>query len=307
MFKNLKADDAYWLAPLVISAVFDIVVVIHSCAAYGPSYAPAGLLLAICSGIVGTFFGFLFGIPRSLAASDVGSSGGPARSSRRKYATNTNLEQISDWLTKAILTMSLVGATSIWEGSQNAAKVIAPLVAPAGAGSATAFVLIVWYLFLVNGFLGGYLWTRVALTQDFRESEDDALQTPEYYEGLMHAYLYRTPNGYQRTLEIAEEYKTEYGDSLTGRMCLYLACAHAQQYTALSNRTGEEAKRDAATAKAKVLQNAELSMKMERENIGLIKQLWTPGPNDDPNGDFVIFKEDAEFKALMQQHVKGIE
>lgn len=307
MFKKPRADDAYWLAPLVISAVFDIVLVIHSCAVYGPSYAPAGLLLAICSGIIGTFFGFLFGIPRSLAAGDGGSSGGSPRSSRQRYATNTNLEQISDWLTKAILTMSLVGATSIWRGSQDAANIIAPLVAPAGEASAVAFVLVVWYLFLVNGFLGGYLWTRVALTQDFRESEDEALQTPEYYEGLMHAYLYRTPNGYQRTLEIAEEYRVEYDDSLTGRMCLYLACAHAQQYTALTNRTGEEAKRDAATAKTKVLQNAELSMKMERENIGLIKQLWAPGPNDDPNGDFVIFKEDAEFKALMRQYVKEAE
>ena len=61
------------------------------------------------------------------------------------------------------------------------------------------------------------------------------------------------------------------------------------------------------TAKTKALQNGELSMKIAQENVDLIKQPWTSGPNDDPNGNFVIFKEDAEFKALMRQCVKEIE
>ncbi len=53
----------------------------------------------------GGLFGFLFGIPRSLQAQkdEVAASGRePAAEKPSGYGPNTNLEQISDWLTKIL-------------------------------------------------------------------------------------------------------------------------------------------------------------------------------------------------------------
>src|SRR5262245_39605657 len=106
------------------------------------------LLLASAAG--GGILGFLFGIPRQLqqantqirqtaaaaapggnAASSNGANGasehsGEARAvaaTSRLYGNNTNLEEISDWITKIIVGISLVQATTILnkvgEASQN--------------------------------------------------------------------------------------------------------------------------------------------------------------------------------------------
>jgi hypothetical protein len=71
------------------------------------SVASVSLLLAGASTFVGGLLGFLFGIPRTLQqeganapveANAAAASGSAA--SRIEYRINTNLEQISDWLTK---------------------------------------------------------------------------------------------------------------------------------------------------------------------------------------------------------------
>jgi hypothetical protein len=49
---------------------------------------------------------------------------------------------------------------------------------------------------------------------------------------------------------------------------------------------------------------AEAAMKLEPENKGLIYNLWRPGLNDDPNGDFTIFRNDKEFQELMTRYVR---
>src|SRR4051794_2430267 len=53
---------------------------------------------AIAAGAIGGVTGFLFGIPK--ARSDVNSAGTNAGG---QFKPNTNLEQISDWLTKTIV------------------------------------------------------------------------------------------------------------------------------------------------------------------------------------------------------------
>jgi hypothetical protein len=86
--------------------------------------------LEVASAIIGAFLGFLFGIPRSLqhaarqtasgaetkvemnastakGLNDTNNANG-ANATRRFFATNTNLEDISDWITKIIVGLSLV-------------------------------------------------------------------------------------------------------------------------------------------------------------------------------------------------------
>lgn len=73
-----------------------------------------GLLIAGASLAAGLLIGFLFGIPRTLQKesqpSDAVKAEGPETGT---YGVNTNLEQISDWLTKIIVGVGLVQLTVI--------------------------------------------------------------------------------------------------------------------------------------------------------------------------------------------------
>jgi hypothetical protein len=81
------------------------------------------LLICLASGLVGGFFGFLFGIPRRVSA-DGGTADGKTTDGKTTvdtgaaaaYALSTNLTQVSDWLTKAIIGISLVEAKNAYDG-----------------------------------------------------------------------------------------------------------------------------------------------------------------------------------------------
>ncbi len=83
-----------------------------------------GVLLAGASALVGGALGFLFGIPRTLqqeggspsaeANPEGAEAGGPTH--RIDYRVNTNLEQISDWLTKILVGVSLTQISEIRDG-----------------------------------------------------------------------------------------------------------------------------------------------------------------------------------------------
>lgn len=120
----------------------------------------SGLLLASASILSGGFFGFLFGIPRSKQVQDAGiiadGNGG------RQYVENTNLEQISDWLTKIIIGLTLVQYQQISDFIANAGNNFGPvfITNSNSAISQSVAVAIIIYFFL-TGFLFFYLWTRI--------------------------------------------------------------------------------------------------------------------------------------------------
>ena len=87
------------------------------------SVVATGVAAAGASAFVGGLLGFLFGIPRALqgdhpdgprAADGSGRDGLPAAS----YRANTNLEQISDWLTKILVGVGLVQIGEIADQAQ---------------------------------------------------------------------------------------------------------------------------------------------------------------------------------------------
>ncbi len=67
------------------------------------------LILSLASLLVGVLFGFLFGIPRLNRNYDPRGDGGRTT----KYMPNTNLEDVSDWLTKIIIGVTLTQLTNI--------------------------------------------------------------------------------------------------------------------------------------------------------------------------------------------------
>jgi hypothetical protein len=133
-------------------------------------------IIALTSTIVGAFIGFIFGIPRTPAAKD-----------SENIAANTNLEEISDWITKIIVGVSLVQLNQLSGGIVELGNTLAH-----GLGdhpSSFVFSVSTMIFYFVGGFFLGYLWSRIYLPKilltsmeegyrrKMKEKENELLET----------------------------------------------------------------------------------------------------------------------------------
>lgn len=124
--------------------------------------AGIGFLLAGAAGTGGLLMGFLFGIPRTLQGQQQANSG-------TSYQINTNLEQISDWLTKIIVGVTLIQIGEIPKLLMELNEYVARRL-PRGAVE-EPFVGMVVVFAAVLGFLIGYLATRLYVSRAFRAAD----------------------------------------------------------------------------------------------------------------------------------------
>jgi hypothetical protein len=141
----------------------------------GWSCAVALLWAGACL-VTGALVGFLFGIPKEVqgdakpasAATVAQASAQPSAAYEQRV--NTNLEQVSDWLTKIIVGLGLVELRNIPDHLQSIAAFLARSYdskqCPA-FGNCPAFGGAVTVYFAVVGFFGGYLLTRLFLAPAF--------------------------------------------------------------------------------------------------------------------------------------------
>jgi len=125
------------------------------------------LLFAFAAMAAGAAVGFLFGIPRTLPRNT------PTESA--SYQVNSNLVEISDWLTKIIVGLGLINLKTIPERVVEMNRYVSETLrfnppAYAIVGSAAVF-------FATVGFLLGYLSTRLFVSSAFREADNDLLRT----------------------------------------------------------------------------------------------------------------------------------
>ncbi|MER7705337.1 hypothetical protein ABTX81_20900 [Kitasatospora sp. NPDC097605] len=126
-----------------------------------------GLVVACAATLVGGALGFLFGVPRVRGGAGAGGAeGGEAHGS---YAPNTNLEQVSDWLTKVLLGVGLTQLGSLGERLDRLGGTLAPALG-GGEGTAPFAAALVLY-FLLLGFLAGWLLTRLALPRVLSDAD----------------------------------------------------------------------------------------------------------------------------------------
>jgi len=130
-----------------------------------------GLLTAASAFAVGALLGFLFGIPRSIAAPASTTSkdgtenkdGAEEPEAVQHFAANTNLEQISDWLTKILVGVGLVQIHEVGGAIEDLADGLAPGLGPQGFSVAVALLV----AFSITGFVSAYLFTRLRLQGAF--------------------------------------------------------------------------------------------------------------------------------------------
>jgi hypothetical protein len=129
---------------------------------FGTAVAVAG-----AAALVGGIVGFLFGIPFSNKQRGIVTGG------ELNYEANTNLEQVSDWLTKIIVGVGLV---QVGRALPGLGKLGESLKAPLGgqpSSSTFGLGLVIFYTLL--GFLYLYLWSRQVLPLQLPAAVERAL------------------------------------------------------------------------------------------------------------------------------------
>lgn len=161
-----EAKQSWFVGSLLLSSVLVLL------AAAAQEVNPAiTLLWALAFFGVGAVLGFLFGVPRVLQSDDDGT--GPKKGYQQRV--NTSLEQVSDWLTKGLIGVGLVELKQLPEFVSNAGAYVAKsFTRPPPDAFCTAIVVV----FLIQGFLIAYLFTRLQLSMLFRVA-DQAVSADE--------------------------------------------------------------------------------------------------------------------------------
>lgn len=181
---SVPSAAEHFLKPFFAALVFGLI----ASALYGfwtpdftrfVSFAGVSCMVAGASLGVGALLGFLFGIPRALA-NDKGAASEPVSSDQgeetnhglhplsKHYSPNTNLEQISDWLTKILVGVGLTQLVNAWDFLGNLATTAA---AGMGEPATPVFAISLILYYLLCGFLFGYLWTRLKLAGAFLQAD----------------------------------------------------------------------------------------------------------------------------------------
>ena len=127
----------------------------------------AAAAVAGAAAAVGSFVGFLFGIPKTLQSDRQGSE-------ETRYIANTNLEQISDWLTKILVGVGLVQISAAPAALGHLAQELGPMFG--GEDTSPAFGLSLAIYFTVAGFVVAYLWTRAVLQSVLKAADRDVAE-----------------------------------------------------------------------------------------------------------------------------------
>ncbi|MEZ5640252.1 MAG: hypothetical protein R3E92_24260 [Burkholderiaceae bacterium] len=170
-----------FVAPMVLGALAAAVWVGWRADAVGPV-----LLWVFASVSAGGAAGFLFGIPRSgLAGKSEAAAPAPAAAAPAapsgdaplaRARPNTNLEEVSDWLTKIIVGLTLVNLDDLRDEvgriCLNAAAAMRPNPTASDISAATALVV----GFTLLGFLAVYLYMRLFVQGAIIRSDDSLVR-----------------------------------------------------------------------------------------------------------------------------------
>ena len=162
----MQATDRSWMVTLTAVIVLGVLIIISFAFATERPITTLGVgfLLAGACVLAGALLGFLFGIPRALQRNDTPTTPEERAANARResqYGVNTNLEQISDWLTKILVGVGLTQVGNLWDAAKTTAATFAPALGGGAGGTAVAIGIL--FYFPIAGFLFGYLWTRLFL------------------------------------------------------------------------------------------------------------------------------------------------
>lgn len=136
-------------------------------------------LVMLASFAVGAILGFIFGIPRTLQGDGESmlKKQGDSDDSKAKsdngasVRSNTNLEQLSDWLTKIIVGVGLVEFKEIASSIATLSERLSNGIMDPRFGFTIISTTVIFYLLM--GFLVCYLWTRIYFEKILKSQIDN--------------------------------------------------------------------------------------------------------------------------------------
>ena len=169
-----------WRATLAAGIVFGFFVVGGFATRHDSATFSVAMLLAGGCLLSGGLVGFLFGIPRSLQGRPAkqadksppltgGASGLDDDPGRPMYGANTNLEEVSDWLTKILVGVGLTQLGNLPGRAVAFGQFFAGQLGGGDLGARVAVAILLY--FGASGFLFGYLWTRLFLGSALVEAD----------------------------------------------------------------------------------------------------------------------------------------
>ncbi len=302
-----------------------------------------GLLLALAFAAVGGLVGFLFGIPRTEsqatkppATNSEGRDIATTQSKPEQPDVKTNLEQVSDWLTKIILGAGLTQLIRVPEFLKSLGIYFEP-----SFGNSPFLPLIIVLNSLIFGFFAGYLITQLFLQRALTLAlvlRDSTLATAietagtlervkkfsaatatleaalihlrpdtpkstkrDLFEKLTYNTLYEDePEGFQKAIQYADQYIHEEPDYPSARIWVNLAAALGQKYK--WDSTHDAPKEALDETRKRALEAAGNATAIEPRMKTLLRMLWNP---NDPTkiqseeDDLEVFFNDPDFKSLL--------
>ena len=130
------------------------------------------IMVTTASYVVGNVLGFLFGLPRTHQESSEENKPEHVPEQKIAYQINTNLEQISDWLTKMLIGVGLVEMKDLMAFLVSVSSKISSDIGHPGAES---IIIASILCAIVLGFFATYLGTRLYIASALA-SADTVLQ-----------------------------------------------------------------------------------------------------------------------------------
>jgi hypothetical protein len=292
--REIEQHETYWLGAVILTAICGfIAVVVYALGQQDPwTVFACASLIALAAFVAGALLGFIFGIPKTVTKSAMTAAAG-GRSIEVEYEGNTNLEQISDWLTKILVGAGLVQLGQLGPALGSIGETLHKNKILGTGAIVVGPSLIVSYA--ICGFILAYLWARIYLKRQLEEADRGA--GPEYYLGVMNAALYSAkPEGFSTTLDVAERMVARGVKPSHARFWVYVACARGQQY---SYEKGEGARPERLQEiRDQALDAVKHALSMDARTRPMLHSFWIPD-DDAMDDDLEVFRDDKEFIALL--------
>jgi hypothetical protein len=156
-----KPESAPWWIFAAVAAIGLALIGLYGWSTRSTPVLAVEWLIAVTALSSGGLLGFLFGIPRGSHIEErPAGTDRPLPDRNSSYAPSTNLETISDWLTKILIGVGLVELRRLGDALASAGSAVATSLG-GRTSSVAAVTQAVILTFAMVGFLCTYLWTRL--------------------------------------------------------------------------------------------------------------------------------------------------
>lgn len=167
---SAKDEEITWIFAVAIAMILGFVAVgIYSWSEKSFRIFACAGLVALASAVAGSLMGLIFGLPKTVTSARALEGETRMIEARTEYQGNTNLEQISDWLTKILIGAGLVELGNIKDAFETFGSVLDDNKALGTSGWIIGPCLIIAYG--VAGFLLAYLWSRIYMVLELRKTD----------------------------------------------------------------------------------------------------------------------------------------